>query len=199
MTVTKPYEEGHLYSTLEYGAPYVSKGLKFARYIIPSILNKVKKVLCIGCGNGFEVVEYLRAGFNAYGTEMRKIGDVPILKDRIIHALVPDLPFKDKAFDFVACTEVLEHVSTEETSAFLAECFRVGKSAMFSIATRDDPPWHTHCNIQTPQWWLDEMEKHKVEVLSFQFCPIVDLQIESDITYRCRYGDGVTFYVNCRV
>ncbi len=40
----------------------------------------------------------------------------------------PNLPFRDKVFDYVICSHVLEHIPIHEFSHFMSEMFRVAKS-----------------------------------------------------------------------
>jgi 2-polyprenyl-3-methyl-5-hydroxy-6-metoxy-1,4-benzoquinol methylase len=153
-------------------------------------LKKKSKVLCIGCGNGFEVIEYLNQGHDAYGTEVHPIEGVKPLEGRIINAVVPDLPFKDKEFDFLHCTEVLEHIPEETTNEFLTECKRVSGKQFFSIATRMDDEL-THINIQTPGWWLEKFEDNQFNVANFQFKPLL-LNIYGEYPFNVHYTDGIT-------
>ena len=184
------YRDGGIYDNPEYGSPYVSKGIRFARFN-KYYLEKNSKVLCIGCGNGYEVIEYLNQGHDAYGTEVNPI-DVKILKGRIINAILPDLPFKDKEFDFLHCTEVLEHVPEEETNEFLKECKRVSKKQFFSIATELDVPFNTHINIHKPGWWIDKFDENEMEIKNFQFKPIFSNMYGSH-NFEVFYTEGVTF------
>jgi len=186
------YKDGGIYDRIDYGSPYISKGLKFAKYLSAQY-PKESKVLCVGCGNGFEVVVFLKAGFNAFGTELHQI-DVPYLKDRIINARAPDLPFKDNEMDLLLCCEVLEHVPEEETDDFLKECVRVGKNCFFSIATKMDA-YKTHINVHSPQWWLDKFDELSLKVLHFEFKPQLDLLLAPDFCFRLRWPSGVTVHV----
>ena len=187
------YRDGGVYEDPEYGSPYVSKGVKFARFN-RFYLKPQSKILCIGCGNGFEVIEYLNQGHDAYGTEVHPIENVKPLKGRIINAVVPNLPFKDTEFDLIHCTEVLEHVPEEETTTFIQECQRVSKYQFFSIATEKDS-FGTHINVHPPQWWMNKFNEIEIEVLNFQFKPIVS-NVYGNFTYEVYYNEGVT--VLCR-
>lgn len=193
MNYLERYSDGNIYDTLTYGSPYVSKGLKFAKYI-SSEIPKGEKILCVGCGNGYEVIEFLNNGFDAYGTELHDI-DVPKLKGRIHKAVVPNLPFKDKEFFLLSCTEVLEHVPEEETDDFIRECLRVAKVCMFSIATVPDPPYNTHINIKHPTWWLLKFQELGCSVTNFQYPPVIDNLIEPKRVHRMRFSSGVLIIV----
>lgn len=186
------YREGGIYEEIEYGAPAISKGIQFARHTCQSGLTKGSKVLCIGCGCGWELLEYLNHGHDAYGTEMHNI-DVPALKGRVIAAAVPNLPFKDNEFDLIHCTEVLEHIRTEETESFLKECRRVAKKALFSIADSMDT-WKTHINLQSPVWWVNEMRRAGYRVKNFQWFPIVNC-VYKNMIIPVSYSQG--YLIKC--
>jgi ubiquinone/menaquinone biosynthesis C-methylase UbiE len=183
------YREGGIYDDATYGSPYISKGVKFARFMQKHLYKK-SKILCIGCGNGFEVIEYLNQGHDAYGTEVHPIDNVKPLDGRIINAVVPELPFKDKEFDLLHCTEVLEHIPTDTTDDFLKECRRVSHKQFFSIATEMDTQ-RTHINLQTPGWWSDKFTANNFKIVNFQFKPITS-NIYGTFLFDIHYSDGVT-------
>lgn len=186
------YQNGGIYDNSTYGNPYASKGVKFARFLKP-LLKKNSKVLCIGCGNGFEVMEYLQQGHDAYGTELHDV-DVGVLNGRIIKAVVPDLPFKDNEFDLLHCTEVMEHIPTENTDIFLKECKRVSKSQLFSVAT-DMDIYKTHINIQTPSWWYETFVRNDFQIKNFQYKPITNLDL-GIMQCQVYYPNGVIVYAD---
>ncbi len=73
-----------------------------------------------------------------------------LVKDRpLVLGLVEDLPFKDKVFDFVIASHVLEH--TDNPELFLKELMRVGKAGY----------------IETPDGWFEKIcafTYHRLEV-----------------------------------
>lgn len=183
------YRDGGIYSDPEYGSPYISKGVKFARFM-GHLLPANKKVLCLGCGNGFEIVEYLNQGHDAYGTEVHPIEGVEILSGRIVNAIVPDLPFRNKEFFLLHCTEVLEHIPSELTDDFLKECRRVSQVQFFSIATEMDS-YRTHINVHGPEWWIEAFNRNGMNLVNFQFKPMVS-NLYCGKHHNIYYGDGVT-------
>lgn len=182
-----------IYNTLPYGSPCVSRGLMYAKYMTDELI-KDDKVLCIGCGNGYEVVEYLLNGFDAYGTEIHKI-DVPILKNRIINAVCPGLPFREDEFDLVHCTEVLEHLPEEITIPFMKELLFIGKKVFFTTSTINDPPYNTHINFHGPGWWISRLEELGCKVLNFQYNPEVHLRYEGKAICSFPDKNRVLMYV----
>ena len=73
-----------------------------------------------------------------------------LIKDRpLILGLCEELPFKDKSFDFIIASHVLEH--TADPERFLKELTRVGKAGY----------------IETPEGWFEKMcafTYHRLEV-----------------------------------
>jgi SAM-dependent methyltransferase len=83
---------------------------------------KSKTVLEIGIGNGF-VSEYLRQkGYDITTSDL----------DAVLHpnviSTVLDMPFSERAFDVVACFEVLEHLPFEEFESAITEICRISRS-----------------------------------------------------------------------
>jgi uncharacterized protein YbaR (Trm112 family)/SAM-dependent methyltransferase len=76
--------------------------------------------------------------------------DQTLIKDRpLVLGLCEELPFKDKSFDFIVASHVLEHTSDPER--FLNELMRVGKAGY----------------IETPEGWFEKMcafTYHRLEV-----------------------------------
>ena len=178
-------DEGDLYKSLSYGSPFVSKGLAFSAWLKDMIL-KDEKILCVGCGEGYELVKYLKDGFDAYGTELHSI-KIPYLKNRIIKAQCPDLPFGNDAFDILSCTEVLEHIRQDLTDGFLTECKRVAKRFFFSIATDNDVGYNSHINLHDICWWYKKFTDLKFKIINMQFRPLIAGLI---------YKEGITVLAN---
>ncbi len=76
--------------------------------------------------------------------------DKALITDRpLVLGLCESLPFKDKSFDFIIASHVLEH--TDEPEKFLSELMRVGKAGY----------------IETPEGWFEKMcafTYHRLEV-----------------------------------
>lgn len=88
-------------------------------------IKKGYKVLEIGPGhNPFYRADVILEKF--IDTNYHRCGDVKVYPHQVFyHADGASLPFKDKEFDYIYCSNVLEHV--DDPVAFLAELSRVGK------------------------------------------------------------------------
>ncbi|MCL5104334.1 MAG: class I SAM-dependent methyltransferase [Armatimonadetes bacterium] len=72
----------------------------------------------------------------------------PVVADRpLICADIHNLPFRDKAFDYVICNHVVEHV--DDPGAALAEICRVGKRGFLGLPTEF---YEFICPSPTHQW-----------------------------------------------
>ena len=84
------------------------------------------KILDIGCGYGA----------NKYATTVSDILDLAeFYKDKsFVKITEKKLPFKDKEFDFVIASHVIEHI--EDISYFLNELSRIGKRGYIEVPSR---------------------------------------------------------------
>lgn len=138
-------------------------------------------VLDVGSGGN----PYPRANvlLDAYEDTVERY-NAPIIKDRpMVYGLGEHMPFRDKAFDFVIASHILEH--TADPASFLSELMRVGKAGY--IETPDAfferiNPFRFHrlevtdlngkiIIFKKPEWrphgeWVD-MYEHKVKDSQF--------------------------------
>ena len=154
MELKESYE--NTYTSLDYGPIATARGLSAARHV--ELLWEPCKVLCVGCGNGYEAVYLSGLGFEV--TTLDYV--IPPLKKglfRSIRGKVQELPFEDDEFNLVICCECLEHVPQNEIDKALSELRRVATLFYFTIDDEDDPPYHTHLTVKTPEWWLERFTK----------------------------------------
>jgi ubiquinone/menaquinone biosynthesis C-methylase UbiE len=93
-------------------------------------INDKSKILDFGCGEGETVYQYRRAGFNAFGADIKLNQENDFLK-LIQTTNGYDMPFPDKTFDFVFSQSVFEHV--QNLSLALFEICRVLKPGGVSL------------------------------------------------------------------
>ncbi len=125
-------------------------GLKKLRWSLRRLHCPVPKgalVLEVGAGGN----PYPRANvmLDAMESTLERV-EQQLIKDRpLVLGLCEELPFKDKAFDYVIASHVLEH--TDDPEKFLSELMRVGKAGY----------------IETPEGWFEKMcpfTYHRLEV-----------------------------------
>ena len=159
-------------------------------------INGKIKILVVGSGNGYELVWFGKDGHDVTGLELYAPG-VPYVDARTIVGSATDMPFKDKEFGLVFCTEMFEHVSEADTDLILNEINRVGEKFYITIATKHDPPYNTHINVQAGSYWLKKFEDMGFQIASFQFCPKIFLRLGKAMGFGLYY-DGVTLYGDCK-
>ena len=105
-------------------------------------LNPCWKILDIGCGYGA----------NKYANVICDIQDLSkyYIDKKFIRLIEKKLPFKDKEFDFVIASHVMEHV--EDVNFFISELERVSKQGYIELPTilednlvfenKNDHLWH---------------------------------------------------------
>ena len=185
----------NVYGTLDYGPITTARGLALALEIAPE-LPKGASILCVGSGNSYEAVSFRQRGFNVYTTDY-EAPDVPILKDRQVIAQGQYLPYKDNTFDVVFCAECIEHIPDDEIELFLIELHRVCKNRFYyTVADRDDPPYHTHICLHDVLWWEKKLEELQYKILNIQIKPMHHYTIFQDdqvLVFSTRFRHGMIF------
>jgi len=100
-------------------------------------------VLDVGCGKGYLLSRLQSPHRELYGIDISpaviKWAKVSAPETSLCVADVKNLPFKSDSFDWLICTEVLEHIEGDEA---IQECFRVLKSggrALFTVPNKSGP------------------------------------------------------------
>ncbi len=150
--------------------------------------NNLKNVLDVGCGTG-RLVKFLnQAGFAATGCDSQKKA-LKIAKKInnskvIIEASATKLPFGNNSFDLVTAISVIEHLTRDEVSQFIAEAARVLKTGgfIFLITPNFASPirviqgknWFgyrdpTHITFFTPGSLSRILKSHRFSKIKFNF------------------------------
>lgn len=145
-----------------------------ARIIFENLnLSGREKILEIGCGRGFylRTLDQVLPSLEITGIDLNekylKVAEKFIgnSKVKLINADATDLPFKDKTFDRIIATEILEHIPDDQKA--ISEMYRVLRPdgiAMITVPNKNYPfcwdplnwvlerlfNWHIPSNI----WWL---------------------------------------------
>jgi SAM-dependent methyltransferase len=127
------------------------------------------KGLDVGCGRANGVQYARQQGYDVYGCDISSAA-VKCWKERRVNKYcrvcpADNMPYKDNEFDFVLCSEVMEHIPEENTVKTLKEIFRVGSDKFFfTIAlTPEDIPIaglvQSHINLHDPYWWVNKFQE----------------------------------------
>ena len=117
--------------------------------IAPEILPESTSLLDVGCGDGdfLQRLSRRRAALALAGVDMsqeRLKGAKALLPTvELRQGLLPALPFEDRAYDTVVCSEVLEHV--ENPTASLQELWRVARRQLIITVPFDQPLVELEC------------------------------------------------------
>jgi SAM-dependent methyltransferase len=131
--------------------------------------HKFTKGLDVGCGRANGVQYARELGYDVYGCDISS-GAVKCWKERRVAQYcevcrAEKMPYPDNSFDFVLCSEVMEHIPEENTLESLKEIFRVGSDKfLFTIAlTPEMIPVagivQSHINLHNPNWWVLKLEE----------------------------------------
>lgn len=129
--------------------------------------NPIKKVLIIGCGEGFGIHWLIREGFDAYGLDIVNVLKFPEYKDKFKEATIWKTGYIDKEFDVCIAIDVLEHIPFERVENTIKEIKRISNFFYFGIACREDKCGKLigetlHMTVQPPHWWLQLIQKHLI-------------------------------------
>jgi len=115
--VVELYDDyAYVYDTLRYGTKKQKITLKIAIEVVSELVGEVKNkiVLDAGCGSGRFTKFFINEGANVVSVDTSK-NMLKILKEKnhnvkAINADIFNLPFKNKTFDLIICSEVLTHL-----------------------------------------------------------------------------------------
>lgn len=127
---------------------------------LPPVKGEDREVLDVGCGDGVTAFRLTKAGYRVAGVDPERLAlDFAVEEFARRGAAAPEfqegscdkLPFDDGRFDAVLGLELIEHLDTGVTHAFLAEANRVLKPGGVLVVTtphKQTPelrsPYHTH-------------------------------------------------------
>lgn len=119
-----------------------------------------ESVLDVGCAKGF-LLRHLRETLeiNEFDWKLEgfDISEYAIdhaeeeVKDIVSVASVDDFQFKRK-YDLMVCTDVFEHLTSEQSLGFLSRAREFVNDSIFAIID-DNPDEESHINIQTREEW----------------------------------------------
>lgn len=127
------------------------ESLDFSYYIHEYSKFKGKKIIDIGCGNGYVCSKYASEGADVYGIDVTKKAidlssrrfELYGLKGIFKQASADNLPFPDNSFDCVCSMGVLHHI--ENTDKAIKEIFRIlkpGGRVILMFYNRNSAKYH---------------------------------------------------------
>lgn len=159
----------------------------FRNFFIWKYCTNDKYILELGCGNGDmnEILYRNRCRINYVGIEINE-NCIKKINNRKFKTNFPSLflkkdltklplPFKNKKFDVIICTEVIEHITKEEGRNLLIECKRLLKDDGILF-------------LSTPDKKLSEGIYSKDHIYEYEYEEIKKLIIETGFKIIKIYG-----------
>ena len=129
----------HLYEDQQYWQEareinhFVKEKIKIIEEIIP---ENVTSIADIGCGNGVITNSFIKKWW-VIGTD-RSRQAIRFAKSDRVQADINALPFQDNVFDFVICSEVLEHLPSRILADAIQELQRISKKYLLITVPNDE-------------------------------------------------------------
>jgi predicted TPR repeat methyltransferase len=133
-----------------------------------------KRLIDIGCANGFLVHQVRRRGIESFGLDVSRYAIAHASKHVRGNVNLWDFaqsntgPFYGwRSFNFVTCLETLEHIHEIRTDLALDNLRNLmvpeGGLGFFTICVEENPGWEsdpTHINIHPRDWWTEKLLEH---------------------------------------
>jgi SAM-dependent methyltransferase len=121
--------------------------------------------LDFGCGNGFAVRQMRQAGHSWHGLEYSRAAFEQHLHEPYFH-LGDTRQFRDRQFDLVYSTEVMEHIPEEQIDGVVADLCRITAKYIFmTISLRPSSQNNRfHCTLKPRAWWEPKFTSHGFQV-----------------------------------
>lgn len=142
-------------------APMAQTAIESYRYNVDMAvahtgINRDAKILDLGSGVGHLIKAWKSRGFyNVWGIEISPTAVKESHNPNIKLGSIADMSmFKDKEFDVVTSTAVLEHIDVSQEHDAIREAIRIGKRQVHFIGL-DEGQDPGHINIKTIDEWAD--------------------------------------------
>ena len=173
------FESGNISNYKGYSNdPYYEKRASMFKEIFD-----IHRALDIGCAKGFQVLGFHKNGVEAYGVDIseyalsqapREIGN----KLKVVDLNSESLPFQSNFFDFVYCSEIIEHITALDN--LLSEIRRVlqrEKGNLYITTPEPNSPGaindKTHVNVHDFPFWEALLKKHGFQSKRIQIPPVI--------------------------
>lgn len=127
----------------------------------------IRKILIVGCGEGYGIHWLTKFGFDVYGLDIVNVLKFPEYNNKFNERTIWDSQYKDKEFDACISIDTLEHIQTDKMVETLNEIKRISNFFYFAIACREDSfskktKEKLHLTVKPPSWWLHLIQKQLV-------------------------------------
>ena len=137
-------------------------------------IDLIHSILDVGSGRG-ALMELMRWRFHPsleplLSVDCNKFNQSPVPFKQVIISELPEA-LDGRHFDYVTCTDVLEHIEPNETEDALERLSRCGTYAFFAIATTSHVMLgqELHINRRSRTEWLALLQKHFTVLESERF------------------------------
>jgi len=170
----KVYDEVYTNSKIHQELMDTASNRKYKDPIIFDVVTKhaPKTLVDLGCGQGHYVRAFRKQlGIDAIGVEVSSHCCEKYLRDIPHHNLDIQSFFKiAPQFEFVFCTDVLEHIDSEDILNVIDGISKLSNKALLGIANHSDIQCgiELHLIRQPASWWVDILSRYysRVSVLN---------------------------------
>lgn len=152
--------------------PELDKYYAYQKKFIAMPINIGDRVIDIGSGGyPFPLATHLAdlyIGETSHRTELFQSAGQPV-----VHCDIEKLPFKNKAFDFVYCSHVLEHV--DDPAKACNELMRIGKGGYIETPTKTSDIMFNFVSLKNHHKWHIELLEDTLVFMEWKNCERRDM------------------------
>lgn len=134
---------------------YESRKDRIRKFLKAITETNPKRVLDVGCGQGFLVKALLERGIDATGIDYSRHAGKQI-PDNFYMTEADLLPYPDNYFDVVFSSDFFEHLEEDEIDDVAEEMKRVGKRVIAKVSYKPQPPYHK--TVKPREWWEKKLQ-----------------------------------------
>ena len=138
-----------------------SPGVSYMDIFLENVDDPASKTLLdVGCGSGKATKALIEAGFKAFGFDITNKGlieEIPFIPGCLWQG-IPNPPSAGRLWDYIYCTDVMEHIPTVNVGLSLERIRSRSDYAFFTISNVHDGFGRTigkplHLTVQSFEWW----------------------------------------------
>ena len=145
-------------------------------WIIRHNLGDMKTILDVGCGDGSMMLKinfdnkYDVTGIDLYSPYLRMAKGNGVYK-KIVKGSIKNMKFKNRSFDAVLASQVIEHISKREGIKMIKEMERIAKKKVIIATPKGFVPFepfekkdNNPLQVHKSGWEIDEMRKYGYKI-----------------------------------